>query len=168
MPKLATFKKIKFFFPTLNHLLFKKIQPFDIFEIFQTLKPCEKLSSKKLLGTAFEKSIKYFLEKTHIIFQEAPTFEFFHSEARRPFETLSIEFCQEGRLLSNRRFSLKNTNLHSPKISISWTFSDFLSSLTTWSASWKEDATFTNFEKTESFFEKKPSFFIRNSKFWTF
>ena len=54
--------------------IFKNIQNLNIFQIFYTLIPFETHSSKELLGIAILKRTTYFLEKTHLIFQNSTNF----------------------------------------------------------------------------------------------
>ena len=110
----------------------------------------------------------YFLEKTQIIFQEAPAFEIFSDFWSK--NAIWIHFYRnlsKWEIFENYRIFSQKYSSTIPNISISWTFWDFLSSITTWGASWKEDAKLTNFPKNQTSFINKPIFF-RTPKFWTF
>ena len=153
------FAKFRYFWKN-QGMPFQKVQKIIILEIFQTSIPFETLSPKVLVGIAIMKSITYFLENIHGSFQKAPTFELFQfSEAIRPFETHSGKFSPEWAISKKIWAFFSETPIYISKFSNFWNFSDLLSNKTTWTASWKKHAIFTNFEENERLFQKKPSIF---------
>ena len=106
------FTKFRYFWKNLG-LPFQKVQKIIIIEIFPTVIPFQKLSSKELLGIAIVKSIKFFLEKPHVIFQKAPTFELFQIfEAKNPFGSHCKENSPEWAILNKSMVFFRNTHLH--------------------------------------------------------
>ena len=74
---------------------------------------------QKKLGLAIVKGIKYFLEKTHVIFQKAPTFELFQiSEAIITLGSHCRKNSPEWAILKKGMIFFGNTHLHFQKTQI--------------------------------------------------